>query len=115
MIVTVDRVVATPEAKAQLLAETGAMAVDMESAAVLFAAASRHWPALVVRGVSDAAGEALNAEVIGLLDDEGRLRAGRAVRAFLARPGLLRQARELQRSSGRALAAVAEALRPLLN
>ena len=56
-LVTSREVVATPEAKAALFARTGAVAVDMESSLILAAAAAAGCPTLVVRGVSDAAGE----------------------------------------------------------
>jgi adenosylhomocysteine nucleosidase len=115
MIATVGEAATTPEAKARLLAQTGAMAVDMESAAILAAAARRHWPSIVVRAVSDAAGETLPEEVLRLVDGDGRLQVGQAVRTFAARPGLLRAALQLQRSSRRALGAVADALLSLLS
>ena len=53
IMVTVRRTVATPEAKAALRAATGAVAVDMESAPILEAAAAHGCSSLVVRAVSD--------------------------------------------------------------
>ena len=114
MIATAGAVVATPEAKAKLLARTGAMAVDMESAAILAAAKDRNWPALVVRAVSDTASERLPEDLLGLVDTDGRMRRARTVRTFLGHPSLLPAAFALQRTSARALAALADALRPLL-
>jgi nucleoside phosphorylase len=55
--VTSREVAATAEAKAALFASTGAVAVDMESSLILAHAAGSGCPALVVRGVSDAANE----------------------------------------------------------
>jgi nucleoside phosphorylase len=112
-LLTVAAVVATPEAKARLYAETGALAVDMESALVLAAARARGWDALVVRAVSDEAGEALPARLAGVVDADGRVRAGRVLGSLLE-PGMLGRMLELRGASSVGLAAVAQALRPLL-
>ncbi|MCZ7625749.1 MAG: hypothetical protein C3F12_05050 [Candidatus Methylomirabilota bacterium] len=56
-ILTVDRIVLTAEDKRRLAAESGATALDMESAAIAFAAAARSIPFLAVRGVLDTVDE----------------------------------------------------------
>jgi adenosylhomocysteine nucleosidase len=109
LMVTVTRVVATPEAKAALRAATGAVAVDMESAAILDAAAARGCSSLVVRAVSDDACETLPDELMRLMGTGGRIRCGGVLLA-LARPRVLHRALQLRRSTRRALASVAGSL-----
>ena len=109
LMATVTRVVATPEAKAALRAATGAVAVDMESAAILDAAAARGCSSLVVRAVSDDARETLPDELMGLMGTGGRIQCGGVLLA-LASPRVLHRALQLRRSTRRALASVAGAL-----
>ena len=108
VMATTSRSLATPEAKAALRAATGAVAVDMESAVILEAAAARGCSSLVVRAVSDDARETLPEELMRLMGADGRIRC-RGVLA-LARPRVLRRALQLRRSTGRALASVAGSL-----
>lgn len=107
-MVSARQVMATPESKAALRAETGAAAVDMESAAIVAAAAEHDCLSLIVRGVSDDARETLPAELLALMNDDGRLRP-RGLLA-LAQPHLLGAALRLRRASREALARVATAL-----
>ena len=109
-LATTSRVVATPEAKAALRAATGAVAVDMESAPILEAAAARGCASLVVRAVSDHADEALPEELVRLMGADGRLRRGRALALALGHPRLLGRALQLRRSTRRALDSVAASL-----
>jgi len=111
-IVTSARVVATPEAKAALRAATGAVAVDMESAVIVEAAAARGLSSLVVRAVSDDARETLPAELMRLVSADGRVR-GSGVLA-LARPRVLRRALRLRRATRQALMSVAGSLARLV-
>ena len=108
VMATASRAVATPEAKAALRAATGAVAVDMESAAILEAAAARGCFSLVVRAVSDDARETLPDELMRLVGADGRIRCGGVL--ALARPRVLRRALQLRRSTRRALASVAGSL-----
>jgi len=107
-MVSARQVRATPESKAALRAETGGAAVDMESAAIVAAAAEHACLSLIVRGVSDDAREPLPAELLTLVSDDGRLRLGGLF--ALGQPRLLRAALRLQRASREALARVAHAL-----
>jgi len=109
-LVTVSQVAATPEAKATLRETTGAVAVDMESVPILREAAAAGCPSLVLRGVSDDAGDSLPFELMGLVTAEGRVLKARAARAVLRHPTIVPQAIQLQRATQRALATVAEAL-----
>jgi len=112
-LLTVGAIVATPEEKARLYLETGAIAVDMESAPILAAARRRGWGAVVVRAVSDDAQEALPAGLLDAVDAGGRVRVGRALVALFG-AGMLWRALALRRDTAAGLAAVAEALRPLV-
>lgn len=109
-LVTTAEIVAAPEAKAELYARTGALAVDMESAVILARAVGAGCPTLVVRGVSDAADEHLPLELVGLLTPEGRLQARRALALGVKRPAVLPRALVLGRATRRALGAVARVL-----
>lgn len=108
VMATVSRAVATPEAKAALRAATGAVAVDMESATILEAAAARGCSSLVVRAVTDDARETLPDELMRLMGADGRIRCGGVL--ALAHPRVLRRALQLRRSTRRALASVAGSL-----
>ena len=109
-LATVAEVAATPAAKAKLREATGAVAVDMESALILRAAAEAGCPGLVLRGVSDDAGDSLSPELTALITAEGRVRKARAAATVLRQPAILPKALKLQRATQGALAAVAEAL-----
>jgi hypothetical protein len=109
-LVTTRDAVATVEAKASLFAGTGAAAADMESSVILAHAGAAGCPALVVRGVSDAAGESLPPELIGLVTEAGKLRAVRALALSVTRPRVLPRALALRRATGQALTAVARLL-----
>jgi nucleoside phosphorylase len=113
-LVTALAVVATPEAKAALGRRTGAVAVDMESAAVLAAAARAGHRALAVRAVSDAASERVPPELLPAIGPDGRLSLG-AVVGLIARPRTLPRALALGRATRRALHAVAAALGGLVD
>ena len=112
-LVTTREVAATAGAKAVLRASTGAVAVDMESAAIVGRAREAGCPALVVRGVSDSARDDLPAELIRLLRDDGRIGVGSAVALAFTRPLALVRGIALGRGARRALAAVGRALAAL--
>lgn len=109
-LLTVADVVETVAGKARLWMETGALGVDMESAIIVQWARARGLPVVVVRAVADTAGEAVPADLVGLVEPGGRLRPGRAVRAALARPRALADAVALGRGTEAALKTVAAAL-----
>lgn len=109
-LLSVDEVVATAAAKSRLWLETGALAVDMESAAVLRWARARGLPAAVVRGVSDPAARAVPPDLAALVMSDGSVRTSAAVRVALARPRALIEAMALRSGTSVALRAVARAL-----
>jgi hypothetical protein len=108
-LITTPHVVATPAAKAALFARTGAVAADMESSIIVAAAAAAGLPSLVVRAVSDDAGQELPRALIELITPAGRVRIGRAA-ALLTRPAELSSALGVRRATRRALRAVASVL-----
>jgi nucleoside phosphorylase len=113
-VVTSAHVVRTPGAKAELRQRTGAVAVDMESAFVLMAAARAGYPAAVLRGVSDEVGTNLPWELTRLLARDGRLRAGRAALLAVTRPAAIPQALALKRGTDLALDGLARVLLRLI-
>lgn len=109
-LATVARVAGDAEAKARVRAATGAIAVDMESAAILGWARERGARIAAVRGVSDAAGETVPVDLAGIVARDGRVQPARALGVMLARPRALRDALILRRGTEAALDAVARAL-----
>jgi len=114
LLVTTRDVVGTPEGKAELFAQTGAVAADMESAVVLARAAASGCPSLVVRGVSDGAAQSLPPELVGLVTPEGKLRSARVLALMASRPAVLPRALALSHTTRKALRAVATLLATLL-
>ncbi len=80
------QIVATAAAKAALHARTGAVAVDLESAAVARAAWQHGLPFAVLRAVCDPASRDLPNAALVALDSAGRIGAWRIGTAVLARP-----------------------------
>lgn len=109
-LLTVPDAIATPEAKARLWIETGARAVDMESAVILAWARARSLSAAVVRGVSDTARQGVPPDLAALVEPGGRIRTAGALRAALSRPRALADAIALGRGTAVALRSVAAAL-----
>jgi adenosylhomocysteine nucleosidase len=94
-VVTLDRVAITAGEKGVLRAKTGAVAVDMEAAAVGRKAAQWGVPFYCIRAVSDTAFEDLPLDFNRYRDAQGRFSRPRIALAALARPfqtvpGLLR-------------------------
>jgi len=106
----VAAVVATPDAKARLWLETGALACDMESTAILAWARAHGVPAAVVRAVSDPASRGVPPDLAALVEPDGRVRTAHAVRVALARPRALADALALRSGTHAALRSVARAL-----
>jgi adenosylhomocysteine nucleosidase len=109
-LVTTDRVLEDGAAKSRLWLQTGALAADMESAAILEWAAARGVPGLVVRGVCDPAGRGVPADLARAVYADGRVRPMRAVTAMLARPRALADAVTLRTATAAALKTVAAML-----
>jgi adenosylhomocysteine nucleosidase len=109
-LLTVADVVLTAGEKARLWIETGAVAVDMESAALLEWARAMGVAAAVVRAVSDPATAGVPPDLAALVEPGGRVSRSQALRAILARPKALADAIALSRGMGAAMKIVAAAL-----
>jgi adenosylhomocysteine nucleosidase len=109
-LLSTGQLVAMPADKARLWMETGALAVDMESASVVQWARAQGFPVAVVRAVADTAHVGVPPDLAAVVEPGGRVRAGRALRAVLARPRAVADALALGRHTDTALRAVATAL-----
>jgi adenosylhomocysteine nucleosidase len=117
LLVESARVLATPAQKRACHAQTGALAVDMESAAVVSTAARAHAPCLVVRAICDPASLTLPASALAGVDAVGHPRLARLALALCRHPteiaGLVKLQRAFQ-SSQTALRAVLRVAGPRL-
>jgi adenosylhomocysteine nucleosidase len=107
VLLSVPRVVTTSEEKRRLGEETGALAVDMESAAVARCAAEASVPMAALRAMTDGADEPLPLDFNRCLDSNGQFHLGRLILLLACRPlavgGLIRLGRHSTRA-GQALA-----------
>lgn len=85
-IVTVERALLTSEEKHRLAVESGALAVDMESAAIASAASDRAVPFLAIRAILDPAKEDLKIDFGQFLNGQGEPRWLSLARYLLAHP-----------------------------
>jgi len=112
-----DRILATPDQKAQAWRRTGALVVDMESAIVARIAAGLGIPFLVLRAVADPAERELPPAALIPLSANGMPDIGRVMAEIVARPwqigGLMGLALETRRGLN-ALVGPARALGDLL-
>ena len=103
-------VVCRPEEKAILFRQTGAIGVDMESAAVAAAAQEAGVPFMVVRAVADAMDTTLPKSTLNAFDAFGRLSFLKLIQEFAGHPtellALVRIGRDY-RAAQKTLAAVA--------
>ena len=109
-VLTLADVVHTTSEKARLWIETGAIAVDTESAVILEWARAIGVPAAVVRGVSDGAASGVPRDLAAVVEPGGRISRPHALRAMLSRPAALADAIALGRGTAAALKTVAHAL-----
>jgi adenosylhomocysteine nucleosidase len=114
VLLTVGAVVESAAQKARLWMETGAVAVDMESAAVMAWAGERGVPAAVVRAVSDDADHGVPAALAAAVGEDGRVRPLRAVTAALTRQASVNTLLDLRAGTDAALRRVAAALATLV-
>lgn len=110
-LLTVDRVLASAGAKHAAFRRSGAIAVDMESAAIAAEAAAAGLPFICVRAVIDGVDD----EIPGaeLPDATGHVAPLRAAAYFLSRPSALMQVPAILRHLTRATASIAAALETL--
>jgi adenosylhomocysteine nucleosidase len=103
-----SKIVATRAEKARAWIETGALAVDLESAVVARAAAAAGIPFLVLRAIADPASRHLPPAALLPLAHDGRPALSRITASVLRNPGQLRGLVGLAREARRALAALTE-------
>jgi adenosylhomocysteine nucleosidase len=112
-LVTTAKSVGSVEDKAELFRTTGAVAVDMESAAVAEVAEQHGLPFLAVRVVVDSAADSLPRAVTAAADSEGHLHIWRLIGTLAMAPNelapLIRLARRY-RAANRSLATLAPLL-----
>jgi adenosylhomocysteine nucleosidase len=112
-LLTVPRLAATPAAKRSLARQFGALAVDMESAAVAEVCQSQRVPCACVRAVSDAADAGLSPRLVALLAG-GRVAPLRVLAALVRSPGLAGELWRLARDTRQAARRLAAVLNKLL-
>jgi adenosylhomocysteine nucleosidase len=107
-ILTAQRVLATGAEKRRAKESTGAIAVDMETAAVAAEAAARGLPFLAIRAVLDEVDD----EVVGaaMADDDGNVRPLAATSYLIRNPATMLKLPRMIRNLSRATAAIADAL-----
>jgi adenosylhomocysteine nucleosidase len=110
-LVTVDRALVTPAEKRACHARCGALAVDMESAAVVEVAGELGVPCLVLRGILDGVDESLPDPPT---DADGRLDPRRVI-ALATRPTAVVALAALALRLPRVMAPVARVLRRLVD
>ena len=106
-------VLADAEAKRRARAQTGAVAVDLESGAVAEVAGRHRLPFAVLRAICDPAERALPPLAMTALDRKGRVRAIHLLAGLLRRPGQLSALRVLGRDAAAARAALVERVRQI--
>jgi adenosylhomocysteine nucleosidase len=97
-----DRIIGTTQGKHTLRQQTGADAVEMESAAIRAICAEAGIPSATVRAISDTANETLPLDFNRYLDDMNRLRFAKMAAAILLSPSRMRASLQLQRQSQQA-------------
>lgn len=109
-VATLEEPVGSTGAKAALHRATGAVACDLETAAVADAARAAGVPVAGLRVVCDPAGTALPRASRAALDGRGRVRGARVAAGLLRRPGELPALLRLGRAERTARSALAAAL-----
>ncbi|MEM7668127.1 MAG: hypothetical protein AAF317_03120 [Pseudomonadota bacterium] len=98
-----DDMVLGAEGKADLFARTGAVAVDMESHAMMAVAAEAGAQGLVIRAIGDGAGSSLPPFVSGAISETGHPLIGPILLGLLTAPGRLPALLRLKSETDRAL------------
>lgn len=110
-VIAATRAVLTAEGKGPLHDRSGALAVDMESAAVARAASERGLPLVVLRAVCDTADQSVPRELLDCLDGGGCVLPSVLFRNLARRPSLARDLVRTGRAFSAALASLDRAWR----
>lgn len=113
-LLTVNRIVATPDERTVLAEKSGAAIVDMETAAVVKVARDRHLPVLAVRAVSDTLETELPPEITTMLEKEGFARWEATASALWKKPRLVKLLWKLKQDTLLASEALAVTLKYLI-
>jgi adenosylhomocysteine nucleosidase len=84
-ILGLDRMLSSPQEKADAYARRGAIAIDMESHHVARAAGERNLPFIAVRAISDQASDVLPAIMASFVDAEGQTKMSAVLAALVFR------------------------------
>ena len=110
-LLTVQAPLLSAADKAAACKRSGAIAVDMESAAVAAVAAAAGLPFLVLRAISDSANDAIPVALAGTVDRYGQPRLGRVLATLLRNPALIAELPRLSRGMNAALSSLRQAAR----
>jgi len=108
-LLTMDRMIASPEEKRRLGAQYGADIVDMESAVFAARCAQAGIPFGCVRAISDEMATPLSPKLVSLLSG-GRVSPWRLVTALARRPSMVRELLRLGRDTRRAAEQLGQSL-----
>lgn len=109
-LVTTAEVIRTPQSKAALHRRHGAIAVDMESAAIAQVAADHRLPFAAIRAISDRASDPLPRGLAAVIDaNTGRLRPRGVAKLVLTGPHLVPRLLRTGRDFATALSALSAA------
>ncbi len=114
ILLTVDRVAATPQEKKKLREKYSAVAVDMETSALAEEAKARNLSFISVRAITDTADQEL-IDCAHLLADDGEVSKLKAGWHVLTHPGDLKGMIDLGKHAKIATANLTEFLRPYFN
>jgi adenosylhomocysteine nucleosidase len=110
-MLTSHRALATGEEKRRAKTETGAIAVDMESAAIAAEALARDLPFVCIRSVLDTVDEEIFAA--DLADEHGRVQPRRAAQFLVRNPAAIFRIPRMMRNLARASKSLADAIEAL--
>jgi adenosylhomocysteine nucleosidase len=112
-VLSADRATLTRERKISLYKETGALSVDMESAAVARVASGKKIPLLVLRAVCDSADQSVPRDLFEVLGDEGDVRPSLLLPRIVRNPFLVFELIQTGRAYFAALNSLGHASRAL--